>query len=43
MTSFTCHPHLDHCGGNPELAGRPIVVQRTELALAGAPGHPSPN
>jgi N-acyl homoserine lactone hydrolase len=29
-----CHLHFDHCGGNPELPGRSIVVQRGELAEA---------
>jgi N-acyl homoserine lactone hydrolase len=29
-----CHLHFDHCGGNPQLAGREIFVQRTELDLA---------
>ena len=29
-----CHLHFDHCGGNPELAGRPIFTQRIELATA---------
>ena len=29
-----CHLHFDHCGGNPMLAGRPIVCQREELAVA---------
>ncbi|MEP6650984.1 MAG: MBL fold metallo-hydrolase [Lapillicoccus sp.] len=29
-----CHLHFDHCGGNPSLAGRPVFVQRTELATA---------
>jgi N-acyl homoserine lactone hydrolase len=29
-----CHLHFDHCGGNPLLAGRPIVTQRGELAAA---------
>ncbi|MDR6325505.1 N-acyl homoserine lactonase family protein [Actinoplanes couchii] len=29
-----CHLHFDHCGGNPELSGRPVFVQRTELDLA---------
>jgi len=29
-----CHLHFDHCGGNPELAGRPIFTQRAELAAA---------
>jgi N-acyl homoserine lactone hydrolase len=25
-----CHLHFDHCGGNPELPGRPIFTQRTQ-------------
>jgi N-acyl homoserine lactone hydrolase len=29
-----CHLHFDHCGGNPLLAGTPVVVQRRELELA---------
>ena len=29
-----CHLHFDHCGGNPALAGRPVLTQRTELAAA---------
>ena len=29
-----CHLHFDHCGGNPELAGRPVFTQRVELASA---------
>jgi N-acyl homoserine lactone hydrolase len=29
-----CHLHFDHCGGNPALAGRPVFVQRPELAAA---------
>jgi N-acyl homoserine lactone hydrolase len=29
-----CHLHFDHCGGNPLLAGTPIVAQRRELAAA---------
>lgn len=29
-----CHLHFDHCGGNPLLAGRPVFVQRSELAAA---------
>ena len=29
-----CHLHFDHCGGNPELAGRPVFAQRGELELA---------
>ncbi|OKJ97115.1 MBL fold metallo-hydrolase [Streptomyces sp. CB03234] len=31
-----CHLHFDHCGGNPLLADRPVLVQRTELATARA-------
>jgi glyoxylase-like metal-dependent hydrolase (beta-lactamase superfamily II) len=34
-----CHLHFDHCGGNPLLAGKPIIVQRTELELARAGGY----
>jgi N-acyl homoserine lactone hydrolase len=26
-----CHLHVDHCGGNPELVGRPFFVQAAEL------------
>lgn len=26
-----CHLHFDHCGGNPLLAGIPVLVQATEL------------
>lgn len=29
-----CHLHFDHCGGNPLVPGRPILVQSTELAAA---------
>jgi N-acyl homoserine lactone hydrolase len=29
-----CHLHFDHCGGNPHLAGRPVLVQQVELAEA---------
>jgi N-acyl homoserine lactone hydrolase len=29
-----CHLHFDHCGGNPVLAGVPVVAQRTERELA---------
>ncbi|WP_199547677.1 N-acyl homoserine lactonase family protein [Streptomyces sp. N35] len=29
-----CHLHFDHCGGNPLLAGRPVLVQATELDAA---------
>lgn len=29
-----CHLHFDHCGGNPELAGRTVLVQRAELETA---------
>jgi len=28
-----CHLHFDHCGGNPLLAGCPVVAQRIELEL----------
>jgi N-acyl homoserine lactone hydrolase len=34
-----CHLHRDHCGGNPELPGRPVFVQRAELEAAREPGH----
>ncbi|MFJ3598541.1 MULTISPECIES: N-acyl homoserine lactonase family protein [unclassified Streptomyces] len=34
-----CHLHFDHIGGNPLLAGVPIVVQETELALARRGGY----
>ena len=34
-----CHLHFDHCGGNPELAGRPIFVQQTELAATREPDY----
>jgi N-acyl homoserine lactone hydrolase len=29
-----CHLHFDHCGGNPELKGRPVFTQSVELATA---------
>ncbi|MGW4197076.1 N-acyl homoserine lactonase family protein [Streptomyces sp. NPDC005004] len=29
-----CHLHFDHCGGNPLLKGKPILVQEVELATA---------
>ncbi|MEV6350392.1 MBL fold metallo-hydrolase [Actinoplanes sp. NPDC051851] len=29
-----CHLHFDHCGGNAELAGVPVLAQRAELAVA---------
>jgi N-acyl homoserine lactone hydrolase len=31
-----CHLHFDHCGGNPLLAGTPVLCQREELATARA-------
>ncbi|MFK0096578.1 N-acyl homoserine lactonase family protein [Streptomyces sp. NPDC091040] len=31
-----CHLHFDHCGGNPLLGGRPVLVQDVELATARA-------
>ncbi|CDR10886.1 N-acyl homoserine lactonase family protein [Streptomyces iranensis] len=34
-----CHLHFDHCGGNPLLAGAPILVQDVELATARGGGH----
>lgn len=38
-----CHLHFDHCGGNPELAGTPVVCQRGELAVAEAGGYTMPH
>ena len=29
-----CHLHFDHCGGNPELVGRPVFAQEIELQTA---------
>lgn len=34
-----CHLHFDHCGGNPLLGGRPILVQDVELATARRGGY----
>jgi N-acyl homoserine lactone hydrolase len=34
-----CHLHFDHCGGNPLLAGTPILVQAAELAAARHGGY----
>ncbi|MFI0895716.1 N-acyl homoserine lactonase family protein [Streptomyces sp. NPDC020983] len=34
-----CHLHFDHCGGNPLLARRPVLVQDVELATARRGGH----
>ena len=31
-----CHLHFDHCGGNPLLAGAPVLCQRRELSSAQA-------
>jgi N-acyl homoserine lactone hydrolase len=31
---INCHLYADHCGGNPVLAGCPVIVQRRELAAA---------
>ncbi len=31
-----CHLHFDHIGGNPQLGGRPLFCQRTELETARA-------
>jgi N-acyl homoserine lactone hydrolase len=37
-----CHLHFDHCGGNPLLAGTPILAQAGELALARGPEYTLP-
>lgn len=37
-----CHLHFDHCGGNPELVGRPIFTQRVELEAAKIAGYTLP-
>jgi glyoxylase-like metal-dependent hydrolase (beta-lactamase superfamily II) len=37
-----CHLHFDHCGGNPLLAGTPIVAQVRELELARGGDHTFP-
>ncbi|MFE9425144.1 N-acyl homoserine lactonase family protein [Kitasatospora sp. NPDC006697] len=37
-----CHLHFDHCGGNPLLAGVPVLVQSTELAAARQEGYTVP-
>jgi glyoxylase-like metal-dependent hydrolase (beta-lactamase superfamily II) len=37
-----CHLHFDHCGGNGLFAGRPVVVQETELAAARGPDYTVP-
>ncbi|MGW5527061.1 N-acyl homoserine lactonase family protein [Streptomyces xanthochromogenes] len=29
-----CHLHFDHCGGNPLLGGKPVLVQDVELTTA---------
>ncbi|MEV4946317.1 N-acyl homoserine lactonase family protein [Streptomyces sp. NPDC053755] len=34
-----CHLHFDHCGGNPLLAGKPVLVQSVELATARRGGY----
>lgn len=39
---INCHLHFDHCGGNPFFAGKPILVQRTELATARTTGYTIP-
>jgi N-acyl homoserine lactone hydrolase len=38
-----CHLHFDHSGGNPRFPGRPILVQRTELARARGPDYTLPD
>jgi N-acyl homoserine lactone hydrolase len=37
-----CHLHFDHCGGNPQLGGRPIFTQRVELEAARGPDYTLP-
>ena len=37
-----CHLHFDHCGGNPELSGRPVFTQRAELEAARGPDYTLP-
>jgi N-acyl homoserine lactone hydrolase len=37
-----CHLHFDHCGGNPDLAGRPIFVQAVELAATSTEDYTLP-
>lgn len=37
-----CHLHFDHVGGNPLLAGRPILVQRVEREAAREDGYTVP-
>ncbi|MER7624099.1 N-acyl homoserine lactonase family protein [Streptomyces sp. NPDC126503] len=34
-----CHLHFDHIGGNQLFPTTPVLVQRTELAIARAGGH----
>ena len=37
-----CHLHFDHIGGNPQLSGRPVFCQRSELETARAGGYTVP-
>jgi len=37
-----CHLHLDHIGGNPRFAGRPVFCQRRELDVARAGDYTVP-
>ncbi|MBM7519724.1 N-acyl homoserine lactonase family protein [Nocardioides nitrophenolicus] len=37
-----CHLHFDHIGGNPLLAGRPVLAQRGELESARGPDYTVP-
>lgn len=39
---INCHLHFDHCGGNPQLPGRPIFTQRVELEVARGPDYTLP-
>ncbi|SDJ56795.1 Glyoxylase, beta-lactamase superfamily II [Nonomuraea maritima] len=34
-----CRLHFDHCGGNPLMAGKPILVQDVELATVRQGNH----
>jgi N-acyl homoserine lactone hydrolase len=36
------HLHFDHCGGNRQFAGVPVIVQQTELQDAGGSGYTIP-
>ena len=38
-----CHLHFDHCGGNPLLPGRPVIVQQVERAAARGDSYTLPD